>query len=80
MKQKIIKYRSDLFKQEVTLTIDENLNKLKGRILAPKKLEAANKALRKFEHALPKSYLDIKGEGPPKGGPSPFISKYSLFQ
>ena len=54
MKQKIIKYKSDLFKQEVTLTVDENLNKLKGKVLAPKKLEAANKALRKVKHALPK--------------------------
>jgi hypothetical protein len=54
MKQKSIKYKSDLFKQEVTLTIDENLNKLKGKVLAPKKLEAANKSLRKLKHALPK--------------------------
>lgn len=54
MKQKVIKYQSDLFKQEVTLTVDENLNKLKGKILAPKKLEAANRALRKLKNALPK--------------------------
>ena len=54
MKQKVIKYQSDLFKQEVTLTVDENLNKLKGKILAPKKLEAANKALRKLKGVLPK--------------------------
>ncbi|GAA3926728.1 hypothetical protein GO495_04885 [Chitinophaga oryziterrae] len=54
MKQKIIKYKSDLFKQEVTLTVDESLNKLKGRVLAPKKLEAANKTLRRLKHALPK--------------------------
>jgi hypothetical protein len=38
---------------EVTLTVDENLNKLKGRILAPKKLEEANKHLRKIK-SLPK--------------------------
>ena len=54
MKQKIIKYKSELFKEEVILTVDENLNKLKGRILAPKKLDASNKALRKLKHALPK--------------------------
>jgi hypothetical protein len=54
MKQKVIKYQSDLFKQEVTLIVDENLNKLKGKVLAPKKLEAANKALRKLKGALPK--------------------------
>lgn len=54
MKQKIIKYKSDLFKQEVTLTVDENLNKLKGKVLAPKKLETSNKALHKVKHVLPK--------------------------
>lgn len=54
MKQKVIKHQSDLFKQEVTLTVDENLNKLKGKVLAPKKLEAANKALRKLKNVLPK--------------------------
>ena len=54
MNQKNLKYKSDLFKQEVTLTIDENLNKLKGKVLAPKKLEAANKSLRKLKHILPK--------------------------
>ncbi len=54
MKQKVIKYESDLFKQEVILTVDENLNKLKGKVLAPKKLEAANKALTRLRHVLPK--------------------------
>jgi hypothetical protein len=54
MKQKTIKHKSDLFSQEVTLTIDENLNKLKGKVLAPKTLEAANKSLRKLKHVLPK--------------------------
>jgi len=33
MAQKIIKYKSNLFQQEVTLTVDENLNKLKGKSL-----------------------------------------------
>ena len=54
MKQRSIKYKSDLFKQEVTLTVDQNLNKLKGKALAPKKLEAANKSLRKLKNVLPK--------------------------
>jgi len=54
MKPKSIKYKSDLFKQEVTLTIDENLNKLKGKVLAPRKLENANKSLRKLKDSLPK--------------------------
>lgn len=53
MKQKVIKYNSDLFKQEVTLTIDNELNKLKGKVLAPKKLDAANKALKRLKHVLP---------------------------
>jgi hypothetical protein len=39
--------------QEITLTVDENLNNLKGRILAPKKLDEANKHLRKMK-SLPK--------------------------
>ncbi len=38
--------------QQVTLTVDENLNKLKGKNLAPKKLEEANLQLRKMK--LPK--------------------------
>ncbi len=54
MNKKVIKYQSDLFKQEVTLTVDENLNRLKGKVLAPRKLEAANKALGKLKNALPK--------------------------
>ncbi|HZE84578.1 MAG TPA: hypothetical protein VE035_09725 [Puia sp.] len=54
MRQKTIKYKSDLFKQEVTLTVDENLNKLKGKVLAPKKLAAANKSLRRLKDFLPK--------------------------
>ncbi|HEX9513693.1 MAG TPA: hypothetical protein VF939_24545 [Puia sp.] len=54
MRQKTIKYKSDLFKQEATLTIDEDLNKLKGRVLAPKKLAAANKSLRRVKDLIPK--------------------------
>lgn len=38
--------------KEITLTVDENLNKLKGKILAPKKLEEANKHLKRMK--LPK--------------------------
>ena len=54
MKGKVIKYKSDLFEQEVTLTVDKNLNKLKGRVLAPKKLDSANKILRQLKDVLPK--------------------------
>ncbi|NLR82345.1 hypothetical protein [Chitinophaga eiseniae] len=48
MKKKIIKVSSQLSKQEFTLTVDEKLNQLKGKILAPKKLAEANKALQKL--------------------------------
>ncbi|HVW59514.1 MAG TPA: hypothetical protein VHC48_05750 [Puia sp.] len=40
--------------QEVTLTVDESLNKLKGKVLAPKKLAAANKSLKRLKNSLPK--------------------------
>jgi hypothetical protein len=52
--KKVFKYKSDLFNQVVTYTVDENLNKLKGKVLAPKKLEEANKLLRKLKTPLPK--------------------------
>jgi len=48
MPSNTIKYKSNLFQQEVTLTVDENLNKLKGKVLAPKKLAAANRSLKKL--------------------------------
>jgi hypothetical protein len=51
---KKLNYKSDLFAQEVTLTGDEELNKLKGKVLAPKKLAEANKSLRKIKDNLPK--------------------------
>ena len=51
---KVIKYKSAFSGQEITLTIDENLNKLKGKVLAPKKLEEANKLLRNLKSPLPK--------------------------
>lgn len=38
---------------ELTLTVDEELNKLKGKVLAPKKLEEAKKRLRRMK-GLPK--------------------------
>jgi len=54
MKHKTFKYKSDLFDQEITLIVDDNLNKFKGRILAPEKLEEANKSLRRLQHLIPK--------------------------
>lgn len=47
--KKVIKTHSNLFNKEVTITIDEKLNRLKGKNLAPKKLEQANKQLRKLK-------------------------------
>jgi len=52
--KKVFKSKSDLFNQVVTYTVDENLNKLKGKVLAPKKLAEANKLLRKLKTPLPK--------------------------
>lgn len=51
MKQKVIKYHSDLFNQEVTIKVDDSLNMLKGKILAHNKLIATNKALKKLSNS-----------------------------
>jgi hypothetical protein len=51
--QKVIKIKGDLFKKECTLTHDPELDKLKGKVWAPKKLEEVNKMLRKLK-TLPK--------------------------
>jgi hypothetical protein len=51
--KKIEKKVTTSWGQEITLTVDEKLNKLKGRVLAPKKLEEANQHLRKIK-TLPK--------------------------
>jgi hypothetical protein len=51
---KSITYKSDLFQREGTLTVNEELNKLKGKILAPKKLAAANRSLKRLKDVLPK--------------------------
>ena len=36
--------------RKITLIVDESLNKLKGKNLAPKKLEEANANLKKVKH------------------------------
>jgi hypothetical protein len=56
MEKKVFKYKSKsaLFGGKVTYTMDENLEKLNGKILAPKKLEEANKLLRNLKTPLPK--------------------------
>ena len=53
MKQRS-KHKSELAGQEVTFTVSEKLNKLKGKVLAPRKLADANKLLRKLKTPLPK--------------------------
>jgi hypothetical protein len=60
MQPKGVKYKSDLFQQEVTLTVDEDLNKLKGKVLAPQKLAAANKSLRKLKDSFPLASSDTR--------------------
>jgi len=52
--KKVVKVKSDLFHRETTYTVSKELNKLKGKNLAPKKLEEANKLLRKLKTPLPK--------------------------
>jgi hypothetical protein len=51
--KKVFTSHSELFNQQVTITIDERLGKLKPENLAPKKLEEANRHLRKMK-SLPK--------------------------
>jgi hypothetical protein len=51
--KKVIKHQSELFAQEVTLTVSERMNKLKSKNLAPKKLEETNAFLRKAKIVLP---------------------------
>ena len=48
------KFKSELTGQEITFTVSEKLTKLKGKVLAPKKLEEANKLLRELKTPLPK--------------------------
>jgi hypothetical protein len=34
--KKVIRYKSDLFEKEITFRVSESLNRLKGKVLAPK--------------------------------------------
>jgi hypothetical protein len=54
--KKVYKYKSNLFGKEVELTFthDPNLDKLQGKVLAPKKLAEANRLLRNLKTPLPK--------------------------
>ncbi len=53
MKQKTITYKSGLLGKRVVMTPDDNLNKLKGKALAPRKLEDANKILKNVKGSIP---------------------------
>jgi hypothetical protein len=39
--------------KKIKLTVDKSLNKLKGKVLAPKKLHEANQLLKKLKSPLP---------------------------
>lgn len=52
--EQVTKFKSELTGQEMTFTVSEKLNKLKGKVLAPKKLADANDLLRKLKTPLPK--------------------------
>jgi hypothetical protein len=44
---------TSFFDRKITLIVDEKLNRLKGKVLAPKKLADANKLLQQIK-TLPK--------------------------
>jgi hypothetical protein len=46
MEKKIIKFISDISKKEIILTVDERLNCIDEKKLAPRKLAEANAALK----------------------------------
>lgn len=54
--KKVYKHKSNLFGKEVelTFTYDPNLDKLQGKVWAPKKLAEANRLLRNLKTPLPK--------------------------
>jgi hypothetical protein len=52
--EKILRINRDFFDQKVTYTYNKELDKLKGRVLAPKKLEEANSLLRNLKTPLPR--------------------------
>jgi hypothetical protein len=51
--KKAVKSKNELFKQKLNLIVDEKLNALKGKVLAPRKLAEANEHLKKMK-SLPK--------------------------
>jgi hypothetical protein len=53
-KNRVYKFKSELFNKESTWTHDPNLDKLQGKVWAPKKLAEANRLLRNLKTPLPK--------------------------
>ncbi|WP_179091080.1 hypothetical protein [[Flexibacter] sp. ATCC 35208] len=54
MEKKVIKYWSDIFKTEITMTVDERLNKIDEENISSKELQIANEQLSKIKDFLPK--------------------------
>lgn len=54
MEKNVIKVYSELFKQEVTLIIDEELEKEKGRMADSPKIQELNESARRNAHLLPR--------------------------
>jgi hypothetical protein len=54
MANKEIKYWSDLFQQEITMTVDERLNEVDVNKIAPEKQDAINRQLEEIKDFLPK--------------------------
>lgn len=54
MGKKIIKYHSELFNKEVTLTVDPELNKVKDTVPPPRKVIEAREKIMRLQHLLPK--------------------------
>jgi len=52
--KKPFRIKRSLFKLEMTYTVSEELNKLKGKVFAPKKLAEANEMLSRLKTPLPK--------------------------
>lgn len=64
--KKVIKHTSGLFSQKITYTVSEDLNRLKGKNLAPKSLARANELLRKLKGPLPEGLSQFGPTQPPK--------------
>ena len=52
--KKVVKYKDELTGKKITLTVNDKLQKYKGRDFASKKLEESNRMLRNLKTPLPK--------------------------